>query len=120
MDPVGGPLSWNEPGHLVLVPAARPADALWALGPSEYNDRPGPSVSVAVLRSWEDRYGAVPLRFSHDCLTVGLRRPPRTYDEGRAAVIEMLAFCSDAFDTSDLEETFGSMIGERLWDFWWD
>lgn len=118
--PVGGPQAWREEGQLVLVPAARPADVFLTLGPSAFNDRPGHEESTAVLRSWEDRYGAVPLRFSGDRLDLGLRRPPRTTTETRALAIEMMAFSGDAFNSVEWDELFETMRGERLIMFWWD
>lgn len=120
VDPVGGPSAWREDGQLMLVPAARPADAFRIVGTLEYNAYPPPAEFVAVLRSWEDRYGALPLRFCGDRLVLGIRRPPRTVEEARAAVIEMQSFSIDAFNTYDWPEAFESMRGNPYWEFWWD
>lgn len=75
----------------MLVPAARPADVFGTLGPGAFNSRPGHSELTAILRSWEDRYGALPLRFAMDRIDLAVRRPPRTLAEARAAVIEIQA-----------------------------
>ncbi|GAB96988.1 hypothetical protein BJY21_002045 [Kineosphaera limosa] len=120
VDPVGGSRAWSEDGQLMLVPAARPADAFRIVGTDGYNDYPPPAETVAILRSWEDRYGALPLRFCGDRLVLGIRRPPRTVEEARAAVIEMQSFSMDAFNTDDWPEAFEAMRGNPYWEFWWD
>lgn len=120
IDPVGGTRAWSEPGLLVLVPVARPADVFWTLGPGAFNSRPGHAELTAVLRSWEDRYGALPLRFSFDRIGLGVRRPPRTTQEARAAVIELQALSTDTLNTDDWPAAFEEMRGVRAWEIWWD
>lgn len=120
VNPLGGAQAYEDSGQLVLVPAARPADVFLTLGPGAFNDRPGPAETCAVLRSWEDRYGALPLRFSGDTLVVAVRRPPRTMAEAWRAATEMKAFCLDTFTNGDDEAEVEGLIGELQWSFWWD
>jgi hypothetical protein len=65
-------------GRLGLVAVTRPADVTatigW-LGATNYID--GGAVSVA-LRSWEERYGAEPVRIGQDYVELAVRNPPRT------------------------------------------
>lgn len=118
--PLGGDI-WGPGAQLVLVSCARPADAMLVLAPATYNSRPDAADTVAVLRSWEDRYGALPLTFGGDTLELALRRPPRTRDEAQRAACELYAFCSDFFMAhGDFDEHFAELTGAHLWSFWWD
>ncbi|GAB48963.1 DUF4253 domain-containing protein [Mobilicoccus pelagius] len=111
----------DQPGRLVLVPTPRPEDVFLVLGPMAYNGRPGPRETTAVLRSWGDRYGVLPVGFSFDTMALVVRRPPRSPAEAHGAGVELKAFCSDMFtnyETKDDVTTF--MTDATTWEFWWD
>jgi hypothetical protein len=68
------------PARVGLVPASRAADVLPRLGWNEALD----TVPVAaVLRSWEDRFGACLLRVGFAQVSVLAYRPPRTLESAR-------------------------------------
>ncbi|MGC7358384.1 DUF4253 domain-containing protein, partial [Mycobacteroides abscessus subsp. massiliense] len=67
-----------EPGALLLVPVARPADVPAALGWwGGTNYCLTGTDFTAVLRSWEDRFGAVLISIGFDTMTV------RVFSESR-------------------------------------
>jgi hypothetical protein len=110
-------------GRLGLVPVSRPADVVAVLGwqgPANYFNDVGPL--SAVLRSWEDRFGAEPIAVGFDTLTLGVRRPPATQPEALAVAAEHFAACPDI-----IEQGFGSIgayaravRAQPTWSYWWD
>jgi hypothetical protein len=108
------------PARLGLVPAARPADALPALGWNQALDTALPQ--AAVLRSWEDRFGARLLRVGLAEISVLAQRPPRTLDSARHLAAEQWAFCNECGGTGlhDIRGITESLMNSPIWTFWWD
>jgi hypothetical protein len=103
-----------------LVPAARPADALPALG---WNQALITAVPLAaVLRSWEDRLGARLLRVGFAEISVLAQRPPRTRESAQHLAAEHWAFCSEFGGTGlhDVPGITASLMNSPIWTFWWD
>lgn len=112
------------PGRLGLVAVTRPADvaaAIGWLGATNYLD--GGEVSIA-LRSWEDRYGAEPIRMGADYAELAIRNPPRTHQEAVVAATEQFAVCPDVISQNDdgytPNEYADSLIDASTWFCWWD
>jgi hypothetical protein len=112
----------DEPGALLLVPVARPADVPAALGwwgGTNY-DLSGADFT-AVLRSWEDRFGAVLISIGFDTMTVRVGRRPVTDEQIDALLSEHYGFCPDNIDQGTPAETFrGGLAHWIYWNFWWD
>lgn len=115
-------------GDLVVVPAARPADILaatgWTGSCNHHHDVVGLS---AVLRSWEDRFGALLVRLGRAELVLAVAEPPRSADEALRVAAEHWSFCCDAYQTytgqmsaDTLRQYAARIIGKRSWRFWWD
>ncbi|WP_448221845.1 DUF4253 domain-containing protein [Gordonia iterans] len=134
-DPVEGPaadpadVGVDEPGALLLVPVDRPANVPKALGwwgPINY-DLAGEPVS-AVLRSWEERFGTVPVSLTPDSLTLCVPRHPRRKrfsrqgdQQLRLLAAEHYAFCPDNVDQGlDAEDYVNGLNDWNYWEFWWD
>ncbi|MCL2423899.1 MAG: DUF4253 domain-containing protein [Micrococcales bacterium] len=129
-------LSMSARAGLLLVPVDRPANVPKAIGwqgPMNY-DLGGEAVS-AVLRSWEDRFGAVLTAIGFDILELQVARPPdkpRWTDSvrGRASdagdqldklVGEHYAFCPDNIDQGMEAAKYRSFLSRGThWAFWWD
>jgi len=112
-------LSGLGPARVGLVPADRPADALPMLG---WNEALVTAVGfAAVLRSWEDRFGARLLRVGFAEFSVLARRPPRTFESAQRLAAEHWAFC-DAFGGTvhDIPGITASLTSSPIWTFWWD
>jgi Domain of unknown function (DUF4253) len=103
-----------------LVPAGRPADAVPLLG---WNEAFVSALSeAAVLRSWEDRFGARLLRVGFAEISVLARRPPSTPESASQLAAEQWAFC-DEFGGTGLHDVPGiaaSLMNSPVWTFWWD
>jgi hypothetical protein len=116
-------------GHLLLVPATRPADAVAQLG--WYGacnwSLTGADIS-AVLRTWEDRFGAYLVSIGFAEFDLVLTRPPVTDEQCLLLADEHYAFCPDNFSPQTFaepvlftrEEYADQLRGARRWHFWWD
>ncbi len=76
----------------------------------------------AILRSWEERFGAELVQIGYHTLTLTVERPPVTRDHALAVTAEHVAFCADNVTqgTDTLEACADLMIGGPIWHFWWD
>ncbi|WP_051208522.1 DUF4253 domain-containing protein [Propionicicella superfundia] len=107
---------------LMLVEAARPADVPWALGwLGACNAGLTGADLTAVLRSWEDRFGAVLVGLSFDAMLVKAAAVPSDPGELAALCAEHYAFCPDNVDQgTDTMEAYLPALRSRDWYFWWD
>jgi hypothetical protein len=77
----------------------------------------------AVLRSWEDRFGA-------RLLTVGpgaeirllVERPPRTQAAAEQLAAEHCVFCTECAGRGlgSVPEVARAILDAPIWTFWWD
>jgi hypothetical protein len=113
-------LSGLGPARVGLVPAGRPADALPALGWNQAFVSAAPY--AAVLRSWEDRFGARLLRAGLAEISVLAQRPPRTLESAQHLAAEIWAFCNEFGGTGlhDVPGIAASLMRSPIWTFWWD
>ena len=113
-------LSGLGPARVGLVPAGRPADALPMLG---WNTAFVTAVPhAAVLRSWENRFGARLLRVGLAEISVLARRPPRTLESAQHLAAEHWAFCNEFGGNGlrDVTRITASLMRSPIWTFWWD
>ncbi|MEU9300300.1 DUF4253 domain-containing protein [Streptomyces sp. NPDC048269] len=110
--------------RLALVPAARGADVPTAMGwcgPTNFaNDT---ALISAVLRSWEDRFGARVVALGFDELHVSVAAPPRTAVHSIPVAAEHFAFCPDnVWQGSGSIRAYAdeAVAGSSHWGFWWD
>jgi hypothetical protein len=111
---------------LGVVGVARPADVPAALGwsgtvgsPHPWSD---PAALSAVLRSWEDRFGAVLVRMGRATLELAVAAPPWERTECLAIAAEHYAFCDDTYtgNPGTLRDYANLLRGNPRWSFWWD
>jgi uncharacterized protein DUF4253 len=112
-----------------LVAASRPADILAVTGWLATDAFQDPLPVAAVLRSWEDRFGASLVQAGPSAeLRLLVRRPPRTDEHARAVAAEIWAF-ADAWidqtpegriDVTTLAEIAPRVRDAPIWGLWWD
>jgi hypothetical protein len=110
-------------GRLGLVSVTRPADAVARLGwQGPINHFSDMGLLSAVLRSWEDRFGAYVVGVGFDTLTLGVERPPTSHAQAIAVAAEHFAACSDSIyqGAGTLDEYAAELIDAEGWTFWWD
>lgn len=119
-------VSENDDGtsRIMLVPAARGADVLTAVGwhgPVNYTE--DMELLSAVLRSWEDRFGARLVEIGFDTLHLSVASPPAAKDDAELLAAEHFAFCPDNI-VQGTSGTIGAYAAEieagHGWTFWWD
>jgi hypothetical protein len=115
------------PARIGLAVAGRPADALAAMGWMPGNWVDGVEQVTAVLRSWEDRFGARLLAVGYDSFKLLAERPPRGLPAAQHVAAEVLALGPNEFTCAWDEEAFtdvsdiaDSLIRSPIWGFWWD
>ncbi|KMS90602.1 DUF4253 domain-containing protein [Prauserella rugosa] len=109
--------------RLGITEVDRPADVPAALGwqgmlrTTEHAD-----LLSTVLRSWEDRFGAVLLAVGYDALHLSVAAPPKTRHRAELLAAEHRAFCLDQFSAQPgtLGDVGAGLVGARLWSFWWE
>ena len=109
--------------HLAIVPSARAADAVALLGWRGTGNRHDDVVGLsAVLRSWEDRFGAVLVQLDFMALWLSVAAPPLAASECRAVAAEHFAFCPDVDfeDPRPLRHYAATLAGRSWWRFRWD
>jgi Domain of unknown function (DUF4253) len=113
--------------HLLgLVPVSRPADVPAAVGwcGAAGSWQPWDDVAAlsAVLRSWEDRFGAVLVKMGRATLDLAVAAPPWERSECIAIAAEHYAFCDDTYkgNPGTLRDYANLLRGCTRWSFWWE
>lgn len=109
--------------RLGLVHVARPADVLAVLGWAGAARHTTDAAALsAVLRSWEDRFGARLVMLGVDAIMLSVAAPPTTVRRALGIAAEHRAFCPDGFRRQHhrLADVAESLLHEHIWAFWWD
>ncbi|MEU2064061.1 DUF4253 domain-containing protein [Streptomyces sp. NPDC013455] len=115
---------WVEEPHLALVPARRSADipaVIGWTGPWNYED--DVARICAVLRSWEDRFGARVVALGTDTLVMSVAAPPGSAEAAEVLAAEHYALCPDAVvrgGPGSVRAYAEELVGAASWSFWWE
>jgi hypothetical protein len=118
-----------DSAYFALVSAARPADVPTVSGWMGTVTWDEPEGLSAVLRSWEDRFGARLVQLGPGSeLRLVVERPPSTLDAARPVAAELWAFADEWFAEAgndrnverQISEIVPRIINGPLWGFWWD
>jgi hypothetical protein len=97
--------------RLMIVPCNRPADCVALIGGLAV-EVDGAEIS-AVIRSWEERFGAVLVAVEPSLATLAITAPPGAPDQALAASAEQLAFCPpETVEPGILEQLASILIGQ--------
>lgn len=113
---------YTRAARIGLVPAARPADVLPRLGwQGACNSRTSVEIA-AVLRSWEDRFGARLLEVGFADIRLVVSRAPQTLQAAELIAAEHFAFCDEAgrMGLRGVGAIAPALVNNPFWDFWWD
>jgi hypothetical protein len=108
---------------LGLVGVERGADALAVMGwqgALHHNEWTVPL--SAVVRSWEDRFGARVVGMGFNTLDLSVAAPPVTLEHALYVAAEHWAFCPDSIvqGPGTLADYADQIRGQNAWSFWWD
>ena len=111
-----------ERAHILVVPAASGAEVPAYLRYGAWNECPRPEFHVAMLRSWQERYGAELISMGADTVELRVKRRPGSREEALALAREHYSYCSDTVDqgTGDLAALAANLMASDWWFFWWD
>ena len=100
------------------IETERPSDIAAHLQFGDWNACPPPHVHVALARRWGERFGAIPICNSSDTVEFTVARPIEDRETALMVAQEHYLYCSEGADTID--ELAASLIGAKVWSFWWD
>jgi Domain of unknown function (DUF4253) len=117
-----------------LIAARRPADVLATVGWTCFDDpayedgiRNAAATQAvwigAILRSWENRFGARLLAIGPSAeIRLLVQRPPRTLELADKIAAEHSAFCDECAGQglSTVREIAPALVDAPIWTFWWD
>lgn len=77
---------------------------------------------IAMLKYWQERYGAEPVVMTHDTIEMQVAKPPTDRDSALDLAREQFAYCSDIVGqgTVTLDALAAELLGGTVWFFWWD
>jgi Domain of unknown function (DUF4253) len=75
---------------------------------------------AAVMRSWEERFGARLFALTHDEACLLVERPPLDLDTALPVAAEHFVFCDEPAGRQSVRTTAAEIIGAPIWYFWWD
>lgn len=108
---------------LGLAAAARGADVLTVMGwQGAINHNQWIAPLSAVLRGWENRFGARVVGMGFDTLELSVAAPPVTARQALHVAAEHWAFCPDNIvqGPGTLMDYADHIRGKTSWSFWWD
>jgi len=112
-----------RPARIGLAAASRPADVLPLIGwDGAANHWEDALVIAAVLRSWEDRFGARLLRVGFAEIQLLAARPPPTLQAAQHLAAEQFAICDECAGTGlhDVSSITAHLMHSPIRTFWWD
>lgn len=117
-----------RPARLGLVPALRPSDVLSLIGFEGFLNGFGtPAEFTAVLRTWEERFGAVLCNVGFADVQLLITRPPRTLQAAELVAAEIRAITSEFWPIerpgtalTTVREIADYVKDAPFWGFWWD
>jgi hypothetical protein len=119
----GSILARRSTYRLGLVPVERPADVPAALGWTGMIKSTDQVAAIsAVLRSWEDRFGATLIVLGFDEIELSVAAPPRLPTRSVGLAAEHRAFSVRSFSgqPGNLREYAAGLLHCRHWRFSWD
>ncbi|WP_405976680.1 DUF4253 domain-containing protein [Streptomyces sp. NBC_00988] len=102
------------------MPARRSADVPAIVGWAAEAPLP---LLCALLRSWEERFGARVVSGFGGALTVSVARPPLDVPHAEQLALEHVLSTADNIvddPPTPFPEYANRLVGRRQWRFWWD
>ncbi|UJR82269.1 Hypothetical protein I5071_43340 [Sandaracinus amylolyticus] len=106
---------------VALVPTRDPAEVPAWLAFGNWAGCPEPTVHVAMLTRWRERYGAEVVALGADVIELRVARPPADREAAMALAREQIAYAPDllADGTRSIAQIAASRIGAPTWTLQW-
>jgi hypothetical protein len=113
---------WRDEVVIALLPTADPSEVPAHMRFGGWNDCPPPELHVAMARRWAASHGARILVCGSDTIEMRVERPISTREEAIEMALLQYRYCSDIVDqgVGTIEDLAASLIGSKVWYFWWD
>lgn len=87
-----------------------------------WNECPSREVQVAMMKLWQDHYGAEVVGIAGDVVEMQVERPPSTKLDALRLAKQQYLYCQDIVDqgTRTLESLAAVLLDGTSWFFWWD
>ncbi len=108
--------------HIVLLPGTDATRVPALLNFGGWNANPPPGFHMAALKSWQERYGAVPVLISDDVIELRVTRRPETREEALELAREQFLYSEDIVfqGVGSISDLAASLMVSDWWYFWWD
>jgi hypothetical protein len=129
----GWPVEPVRPGFLLAANgtlttiALVPVEASWrvplVLELPPWNDYPDPAEHAAILRYWNEKYGAEVVAMTAETVELHLAKPPATRAEALELAWEYELYNDGAYDrylADDLRELAAGLLDNEVLLAWWD
>lgn len=116
------PDKFHETVVIALIPATHSWEVPAVLSFGGWNDCPFARDQVAVLRYWNEIYGAELVGLSGDVMELEASRKPASKEEALKLAQEQYWFCYDIVEqgVGTIENLAGGLMASSIWYFWWD
>jgi hypothetical protein len=108
--------------YIALVPTQTSWHVPVLLNFGNFNSCPAPAEHAAMLKHWNEKYGAEVVSMTHDVIETRVARPPKTRAAALALAKQQYAYCSDIVSqgVETLSRLAACLLNGRAWYFWWD
>ncbi|HJZ32772.1 MAG TPA: DUF4253 domain-containing protein [Hyphomicrobiaceae bacterium] len=110
----------DDPVCVILIPTVRSWEAPAYLHFGGWNACPAPWVHVAYAREWSARFGARLVALKHDLLEYEIARPISSREDALAMAAVHAYYGANISPAVSIAQHAASLLGARLWQFWWD
>ncbi len=114
-------LAAETPIYLAGIPTKNPWEVLRWVPFGGWNECPMSAEMMAVLRYWNEKYGAVPACIGADTLELYVQNPVSA-EQALELAKEQYAFCADIVDqgVGSVGALAKQLQTSTVWYFWWD
>jgi Domain of unknown function (DUF4253) len=80
------------------------------------------AVHVAMMKYWNERWGAELVAMVPGIVEMRVLQPPKSLDEALALAMEQYIYCPDLTDqqVGSIQRLAKILINGHVWQFWWD
>jgi hypothetical protein len=113
---------WLSRPRLALVPCSSSSEALISLRLVLAGNAPATDDVVAVLRSWEQRFGARLIGLKPDALYLSVAAAPQDRAQATRVAYEHFALDADIVfqGSGSFRDYADELIDVNMWSLWWD
>jgi hypothetical protein len=111
-----------EEVHVAMVPVRDGSEAPAYLALGGWGTCPPPTIHVATLRRWHEKWGAELVCLSSNCVELKIAKMPSGRDEGFALAREQFLYCPDRVkeETRSVEKLGAILTKSGVWSFTWN